>query len=80
MSWRSIAATVIQKVIAENPGKDENELRRLVSQAYPFGERSMHPYKIWCSEVNHWLKGTARTQIAEQKRKEEMPLFTDAND
>ena len=50
--WREQCAPIIAKVIAENRGKDEKEIRKALHDAYPFGERRMHPYKIWCSEVN----------------------------
>ena len=56
MSWRTSAARVISKVIEDNPNVvDEKELRKLISAEYPFGERAMHPYKIWLSEVKYQL-------------------------
>lgn len=55
-TWRASAHAYIMEVINENPDADEKTLRKLISQAYPYGERAMHPYKIWCSEVNILLK------------------------
>lgn len=54
-TWRDKAATVISDVIRQNPGMEQKELRKLISAAYPFGERKHHPYKIWCDEVKRQL-------------------------
>lgn len=51
-SWRKYAAPIVAKVISENQGKDEKEIRKALHDVYPFGERRMHPYKIWCDEIN----------------------------
>lgn len=51
MSWRAHSTKVIRDVIRENPTLDESTLRKKISEAYPFGERAHHPYKIWLSEV-----------------------------
>lgn len=50
-SWRTHARKVIRRVLAENAGKSEKEIRKAISDAYPFGERKYHPYKIWLDEV-----------------------------
>ena len=50
-SWRDIARPVIANVLKENEGKDEKEIRKALRDAYPFGERLHHPYKIWCDEI-----------------------------
>ena len=50
-SWRERAAPIITRVLAETAGADEKTIRRALKAAYPFGQRSMHPYKIWCDEV-----------------------------
>ncbi len=49
--WRLAARKAIQKAIAENAGKSEKEIRKAISEAYPFVERRYHPYKIWLDEV-----------------------------
>lgn len=49
--WREHAAPIITQIIKDNPDKSEKEVRKLISAAYPFGERAYHPYKIWCDEV-----------------------------
>ena len=50
-SWREVAAPIIARVLSETAGQDEKTIRRALRDAYPFGERSMHPYKVWCDEV-----------------------------
>lgn len=49
--WRDKSSAVIQQLIQQNPGADEKTLRTLISQAYPYGQREHHPYKIWLDEV-----------------------------
>jgi len=55
--WRAEAAKVVQAAIetGEARGLTGPALLRHVRQAYPFGERRNHPYKIWLSEVNRQL-------------------------
>ena len=54
MTWRSNANEVIHKAIeeigAETPDIDEL-FKRISKEYYPFGERSMWPYKIWLSAI-----------------------------
>lgn len=53
--WREIAARTIQQVIDDNPNLSAGELRKAISNAYPFGQRAHHPYKIWLDEVKRRL-------------------------
>lgn len=71
--WRSQAAPIIQKVLLENRGRDEAEVRKLLSAAYPFGERKYHPYKIWLDEIKRqtgklWPVGHKIAWQNQQKR------------
>ncbi len=50
-SWRDAARPIIARVIAANPGADPATLRKAMHDAYPFGERRYHPYKIWLDEI-----------------------------
>lgn len=70
-TWREKAAPIIRKVIADNAGATHQELRALLRDAYPFGERKYHPYKIWCDEVNAQL-GTKK--IKPRKAREAKPV------
>lgn len=53
--WREKCAPIIADVIAGNKGKSVDEVRGALFEAYPFGERKYHPYKIWCDEVREQL-------------------------
>jgi len=48
--WRDKATPIIAAIISAHPA-DTPERRRLIRDAYPFGPRQYHPYKIWCDEV-----------------------------
>lgn len=49
MKWREAAVSVIQKALtdAQTQGLNEAETLKLVDSRYPFGQRAMHPYKVW---------------------------------
>ena len=49
--WRRLAAPIIAKVLAETKGKPDAEVRAALRDAYPFGPREHHPYKIWLDEI-----------------------------
>lgn len=49
--WRRKAQPIIAKVLAETEGKPEAEIKEALLDAYPFGPRQHHPYKIWLSEI-----------------------------
>ena len=53
--WRAVAIDVIDEVVSDNPGLAEKELRKKISEAYPFGERKYWPYKVWLSEVKMYF-------------------------
>ena len=76
--WRKHSNMVIGRTITdamrEDPDMSEKELRRRISAAYPFGERAMHPYKIWCSAVRNWI---GKRNQPPEKPIGELPLFGD---
>jgi len=79
-TWRENAAPVISKVIQANPEADEKTLRKLISAAYPFGQRAYHPYKIWLSEVKKQLaarfhKSTFNGKKLEMRRAGQLSLI-----
>ena len=53
--WRNIAAPIISKVLEETKGASPEDVRKAVREAYPFGQRKYHPYKIWCDEVKRQM-------------------------
>jgi hypothetical protein len=66
MRWREHAAPIITNVIKEY-GHDQKLLKTKLREAYPYGERAYHPYKIWCDEIRRQL-GTKKVKckIVEQ--------------
>lgn len=72
-TWRDKCAPLIARVIHEHQGEDEGAIRAALREAYPFGERRMWPYKVWCSEVNYQL-GKRRKPPAPDSRQLELPL------
>lgn len=49
--WRDISRRVVRETLAAVAGKPEPEVKKALHDAYPFGERAMHPYKIWLDEI-----------------------------
>jgi len=64
--WRRTAAPIIRRVLAENFGKPEREVRAALRAAYPFGPRKYHPYRIWLDEIRIQ---TGRRRIERRTRK-----------
>ena len=65
-TWRDHASPIISRVIYEVGRGDMKKLRKALRDAYPFGERKYHPYKIWCDEVRRQLGikgGPCRTDL-----------------
>lgn len=56
-TWRNAAAPIIARVIEQVGTDDMPALRRALRDAYPWGERRMHPYRIWCDEIRRQLAG-----------------------
>ena len=86
--WRMQAAPIISRVIVETKGKPEKEVRKALHDAYPFGERAMHPYKIWLDEIKRqtgklwpvghklaWQNSKKRERIEQMKLAEWEQLY-----
>jgi hypothetical protein len=81
-NWRRYAAPIIERVLAEHAGRPEPELRQALRDAYPFGPKENHPYKIWLDEINVQLgkkprrvvtaRGGMKVQIEPDPRQESM--------
>lgn len=50
-TWRESGLIYAQRIIdqKQHGAWTEPELKKALSEGYPWGERSMHPYKIWLS-------------------------------
>lgn len=59
-TWRDIAIRTISEALAEAKAHelDNTAALKLVDSRYPFGERKMHPYKIWLQVRKKMLTGT----------------------
>jgi len=55
VTWYQRSCEVIREVMREYPHLSGRALRKAVSEAYPFGQRSMYPYKAWLKAVNRML-------------------------
>lgn len=64
--WRDMAREKIKQVIAEVGLEDPGRLKRALFDAYPFGTRNYHPYKIWLSEIKKQVPDTGSGKKADQ--------------
>ena len=58
--WRRASQPIIKRVLEETRGQDEKAIRKALRDAYPFGPKEYHPYKIWLSEIAI-QRGTKKT-------------------
>jgi hypothetical protein len=49
--WRNEAKRVINEVLQQTNGQSERDIKKALCEAYPFGVRKYHPYKIWLDEI-----------------------------
>ena len=49
MSWRNRGMGIAGEIVSRRDDWTEGELRKALSDGYPWGERKMHPYRIWLS-------------------------------
>lgn len=67
--WRTKSRNVILAAIKDgrDQGLEGKALEKHVSAAYPFGERAMHPYKIWLNEFALLVKGERKLMAKSKK-------------
>lgn len=75
--WRDIAAPIITKVIDRVGRDDKRALQKALAEAYPWGEKRMHPYRIWRDEIRRQLEGRQhrRPPQPDQISPGQLPLF-----
>jgi hypothetical protein len=66
MTWREECAPIIHGVLERTRGKPDKEIKAALRAAYPWGERSHHPYKIWLSEIKRQRKKRTVKQQPQQ--------------
>ena len=72
-TWRGAAQAVLQDVFAELPAAATiQQARKAIKDAYPFGQRAMWPYKVWCDEARLWMEKRfpELAEARQQKQKE----------
>ena len=74
--WRKTARAIIREVLEQTRGQPEKDVRRAIRQAYPFGERAMHPYKIWLDEVQRQLGTKKPKHTCPENNPNQLSLFT----
>lgn len=74
-SWRDTARPIIAKVLQDCrlAGATEQQIKKALFDAYPFGERKYYPYSIWLDEIKRqrgtkWPVGHKRAWENNQKR------------
>lgn len=79
VSWRDHARPIIARVLQETTGCSEREIKKALHDAYPFGPRAMHPYKIWLDEIAR-QRGRKRNPHGERERRRRQLLGIDQGD
>lgn len=74
-SWRECAAPIIAKVLQNTAGLSEEVIKKALFDAYPFGERKYHPYKIWLDEIRIQLGKRKFGQKKEKADPNQKDLF-----
>lgn len=74
-TWREECRPIIAKVLEETKGQDEKVVRKALRDAYPFGERAYHPYKIWLDEIKVQTKRKRFGQKTGNNNPDQQELF-----
>lgn len=73
-TWRQQAQAAIAKALEDVTSTAPDELRRILFDAYPFGVRQYHPYKIWCDAVNKEIeRRTGQMQRGKRSKEYDHP-------
>jgi len=65
-TWRERARPIIAEVLSETQGQSESSIRKALCDAFPFGPKQYHPYKIWLDEIKA-QRGLKKTKAAKVK-------------
>lgn len=50
-TWRDKARPIIAEILKDHQDCDDATIKKALLEAYPFGARAHHPYKIWLDEI-----------------------------
>lgn len=62
MTWRDKARPIIAAVLSDLSDEPEKVIRAALRDAYPFGPKRYHPYKVWCDEIKVQM-GTKQSRV-----------------
>jgi len=74
-TWRDSARPIIAKVLEDHKDSEPKERQKALKEAYPFGERKYHPYKVWLNEIAVQLKKKSFGKKNNVAPKEQTSLF-----
>jgi hypothetical protein len=74
-NWRDIVRPIIHQVLEETRGQDEKIIRKALYEAYPFGRRSHHPYKIWLDEIKVQQKKRSFGRRLDRQNPQQTDMF-----
>lgn len=49
--WRERYRPLIAQVLRETAGQKDSQIKAALREAFPSGQRSLHPYKMWLKEI-----------------------------
>ena len=75
MTWRDKARPLIAGVISQVGTEDIKALRKALREAFPFGTRELHPYRIWCDEIRVQLGTKPAKSVAKSVSSDQRTLF-----
>lgn len=78
-TWRDVAKRTIAKVIEQNPDADYKTFKKLLREAYPFGERKQFPYKVWLDRQKRTLNLLYPNRLGRMRIQPEEGLFNPNN-
>lgn len=73
-TWRDHCRPIIKDVLDKTKGRPENEIRKALKDAYPYGMRKYHPYKIWLDEIKV-QRGLKQSKTTEETNPNQTELF-----
>lgn len=53
--WTTASAKHLKQIFEQLPADaTEEQMEKAIFDGYPFGQRKMFPYKVWCRTVREW--------------------------
>lgn len=73
-TWRLTARQIITRVLTQTAGRNENEIRQALKEAYPFEKIKFPAYLVWLNEIHlqRKRKSPVNTKPIENKNQREL--------